>query len=72
MAKLTLIGRLGAQPQIQKDKQGRDILIYSVAVNDRAPPAKEDGSASSSCFHFGLPCPRGVKHEARGARGTQC
>lgn len=43
LAKVTLIGRLGATPQVAKDKQGRDILIYSVATNEKVAP-KEDGS----------------------------
>lgn len=45
LAKMTLIGRLGAQPQTAQDKQGRDIMIYSVATNDRAAP-NADGSES--------------------------
>ncbi|KAK9897989.1 hypothetical protein P389DRAFT_210351 [Cystobasidium minutum MCA 4210] len=43
IARVTLVGRLGASPIVQKDKQGRDILIYSVATSDRAPPST-DGS----------------------------
>lgn len=41
---MSLIGRLGAQPQTATDKQGREILIYSVATTDRAGPAGADGS----------------------------
>ena len=33
---MTLIGRLGATPEAIKDKQGRDLLVYSVATLDRA------------------------------------
>jgi len=44
MARITLVGRLGATPVIQKDKQGRDILIYSVATTDRAAAPAADGS----------------------------
>ncbi|CAD6582778.1 MAG: ssDNA-binding protein, mitochondrial [Cyphobasidiales sp. Tagirdzhanova-0007] len=44
LARMTLIGRLGASPQPTKDKQGRDILIYSVATNDRTVPAGPDGT----------------------------
>lgn len=40
---MNLIGRLGAEPQVAKDKQGRDILIYSVATSERAPPAADGG-----------------------------
>lgn len=36
VAKMTLIGRLGATPEAIKDKQGRDLLVYSVATLDRA------------------------------------
>lgn len=46
LAKLNLIGRLGATPTVAKDKAGKDILIYSVATTDRITGASagSDGS----------------------------
>ena len=61
---MTLIGRLGATPEAIKDKQGRDLLVYSVATLDRAQvnsdgcefleatPAK---TGRRCCSHDGCP-----------------
>ncbi|KAK4057155.1 ssDNA-binding protein, mitochondrial [Microbotryomycetes sp. JL221] len=41
MARMTLIGRLGGQPERRKTKNGKDFLIYKVATNDPMLPPKE-------------------------------
>ncbi|KAM0789181.1 hypothetical protein ACM66B_000028 [Microbotryomycetes sp. NB124-2] len=41
MARMTLIGRLGSQPERRQTKNGKDFLIYKVATSDPLLPAKE-------------------------------
>ena len=55
LAKLNLIGRLGATPTVAKDKAGKDILIYSVATTDRITggSAGSDGGVCSSWLRLG-------------------
>ncbi|KAK4051440.1 ssDNA-binding protein, mitochondrial [Microbotryomycetes sp. JL201] len=45
MARMTLIGRLGAQPERRQTKNGKDFLIYKVATSDPLLPAKEGEKA---------------------------
>ena len=35
LARLSIIGRLGQVPTVAKDKQGRDVIIYSVGTSDK-------------------------------------
>lgn len=42
-AKLSLIGRIGAEPVLKTNKNGKDFLIYKVATSDPYIPAKEGG-----------------------------
>lgn len=52
MARMTLIGRLGAAPERRQTKNGKDFLIYKVATTDPLPPPRE-GSGQ-----FTIPVPR--------------
>jgi hypothetical protein len=65
LAKLNLIGRLGATPTVAKDKAGKDILIYSVATTDRITggSAGSDGGVSSSSLNL-----RELAERARASR----
>lgn len=41
MARMTLIGRLGGQPEKRTTKNGKDFLLYKVATSDPYLPPKE-------------------------------
>ena len=50
MARMTLIGRLGAAPERRQTKNGKDFLIYKVATTDPLPPPREgSGESEASC-----------------------
>lgn len=46
-AKLSLIGRIGAEPVLKQNKNGKDFLVYKVATSDPYIPAKEGGQSLS-------------------------
>lgn len=41
MAKILLVGRIGAEPQLKETKNGKQFLIYKVATTDPYVPPKE-------------------------------
>ncbi|SGY13933.1 BQ5605_C010g06005 [Microbotryum silenes-dioicae] len=41
LARVTLIGRLGAAPERRQTKNGKDFLMYKVATRDAMLPAQE-------------------------------
>ncbi|KAM0753037.1 hypothetical protein T439DRAFT_188352 [Meredithblackwellia eburnea MCA 4105] len=52
IAKMTLIGRIGGEPQIKVNKNGKEFLMYKVATTDPFQPPK-DGveSEKSTSWH---------------------
>ncbi|KAL8293652.1 hypothetical protein RQP46_000353 [Phenoliferia psychrophenolica] len=40
-AKMSLIGRIGATPEVKTNKNGKEFLVYTVATSDPYIPAKE-------------------------------
>lgn len=60
LAKLTLIGRLGAQPEMRQTKNGKNFLVYVVGTENPVARPKEGGqshpsrqslSAGGACTH---------------------
>lgn len=43
VCRMTLIGRIGAEPVMKQTKSGKDFLIYKVATNNFKPAPKEGG-----------------------------
>ena len=46
IAKMTLIGRIGANPELRDGKNGQQYLTYKVATTDKGRPPKEGGASS--------------------------
>lgn len=44
MARMTLIGRIGAEPVMRQTKSGKDFLIYKVATSNFKSAPKEGGA----------------------------
>ncbi|KAK4704735.1 single-strand DNA-binding protein, partial [Phenoliferia sp. Uapishka_3] len=43
-AKISLIGRIGSDPVIKTNKNGKEFLVYKVATSDPYVPAKDGGA----------------------------
>ncbi|KAJ7937351.1 hypothetical protein B0H13DRAFT_1589143, partial [Mycena leptocephala] len=46
LAKLTLIGNLGRDPELKTTKNDKEYVSYSVATTNRLPPTAEGGKGS--------------------------